>query len=99
MDECEAFKILGTFPHCDHRLLHSPGNCTYCDAHPEWQALRIVLGINFTGETDPEKLPCPGAMTRSAERAHQWGGNRPQAEPPQPPSVYDHIRGSFNRDE
>jgi hypothetical protein len=38
------------FPHCDGRILHAPGVCTYCDMHPEWQELRLAWGINFTGE-------------------------------------------------
>lgn len=37
------------FPHCDSRILHRAGECEYCDAHPEWQALRVAWGIAFTG--------------------------------------------------
>ncbi len=38
------------FPHCDARILHPPGVCSYCDDCPELQELRRVWGINFTGE-------------------------------------------------
>lgn len=40
---------LPTFPHCDQRVLHAPGECEFCDACPEWQALRKAWGIAFTG--------------------------------------------------
>lgn len=39
-----------TFPHCDQRVLHAPGECEFCDACPEWQALRKAWGIAFTGK-------------------------------------------------
>jgi hypothetical protein len=101
MSESDAFQRLGQFPHCDHRLLHSPSTCTYCDAHPEWQALRIAWGINFTGENDPNKAPCPGSRFRPAEQAAQWHGNRavrpdgtyePPPSEPAPRSAFDRIR-------
>jgi hypothetical protein len=59
-----AEAILGkkhaTIPHCDQRILHAPRECEFCDMHPEWQALRVLWGIAFTGYT-PEgtELPCP----------------------------------------
>lgn len=37
------------FPHCDQRILHSPGECEFCDMNPEWQQLRKAWGIAFTG--------------------------------------------------
>lgn len=37
------------FPHCDQRILHTKGECRYCDGYPEWQKLREVWGIAFTG--------------------------------------------------
>jgi len=40
---------LPRFPHCDQRILHSPGECEFCDAAPEWQQLRKAWGIAFTG--------------------------------------------------
>lgn len=73
----EAFRLLGQFPHCDARILHRPTTCTYCDTHPEWQAYRIAMGINFTGETDSDKAPCPSQRFRPHQVAHQWHGNRP----------------------
>jgi hypothetical protein len=39
------------FPHCDSRVLHAKNECRYCDARPEWQALREAWGIAFTGQT------------------------------------------------
>lgn len=83
MTEAEAFAILGQFPHCDSRVLHRPKECEYCDDHPEWQALRILYGINFTGENDPLKSPCPAEARRAAATINKWGGNvpRPKDEP------------------
>lgn len=69
------------FPHCDARILHAPGECRFCDAHPEWQALRQAWGICFTGY-DPEdnELPCPAEHARGRTSVNAWGGNvaRPQ---------------------
>lgn len=65
------------FPHCDSRVLHAPGVCKYCDMHSDWQALRILWRINFTGESYPTKRPCPAEMLRSVQTIHQWHGNRP----------------------
>jgi hypothetical protein len=67
------------FPHCDSRVLHRPGECEYCDRHPEWQQLREVWGINFTGGTDPKKAPCPATRDRDVATIHRWGGNRPKS--------------------
>ena len=76
----EASKIrvhdyLPQFPHCDQRILHSPGTCTYCDVHPDWQALRVAWGIAFTGWT-PEgtELPCPADHARG-DNHKLWHGN------------------------
>jgi hypothetical protein len=65
------------FPHCDQNVLHKPGDCKYCDMHPEWQDLRVAWGINFTGEKDEKKSPCPSERLRPAHLVHRWGGNRP----------------------
>lgn len=71
-----------TFPHCDQRILHEPrgtvanGTCTFCDKHSEWQELRVAWGINFTGQTDPDKLPCPADFARG-DTHQNWPGNRP----------------------
>ncbi len=69
------------FPHCDQNVLHKPGLCRYCDAHPDWQELREVWGINFTGESDTSKFPCPSIRFRTAEQAQRWHGNQPTTGP------------------
>ena len=62
-------------PHCDPRILHAPGECEYCDCHSEWQTLRMMWGIAFTGYTPEEKeLPCPADYARG-ETHKLWGGN------------------------
>lgn len=69
---------IAQFPHCDQRMLHAPGECTHCDNHPEWQALRVSWGIAFTGWTpDANELPCPAEKARPLTTIEQWGGNRP----------------------
>lgn len=93
MDEKSAYALLGQFPHCDAAILHKPGDCEYCDRHPEWQAMRIATRTNFSGETDPAKAPCPSAHHRTARTAHAWPGNRPtNVEVPMGPrTAYEHI--------
>jgi hypothetical protein len=61
------------FPHCDARVLHQPGECEYCDKHPDWQELRLLWDISFTGQTD-KALPCPADLARGDGHL-QWGGN------------------------
>lgn len=64
------------FPHCDQRILHAPGECRYCDAHNDWQALRQAWGICFTGyEQEGTELPCPADYSRGDGHT-KWGGNR-----------------------
>lgn len=63
-------------PHCDSRILHSPGACEYCDQYPEWQQARVVWRMNFSDTSDPELLPCPSTTTRSAAVRDLWGGNK-----------------------
>ncbi len=53
--------------HCDARVLHAPGECQYCDLHPEWQELRKAWGIAFTGHL-------PGPIT--AADVEGQGGSR-----------------------
>jgi hypothetical protein len=65
------------YPHCDSKVLHRPGTCTYCDEHPDWQELRVMWDINFTGENEPGKSQCPSERLRSARTIHMWPGNRP----------------------
>ncbi len=67
------------FPHCEARILHAPGECEYCDLHPDWQELRRVWGIAFTGEPATgvdgyKQLPCPADYNRG-NRHTGWGGN------------------------
>ncbi len=64
-------------PHCDSSVLHAPGVCQYCDGHSEWQQYRRAARINFTGENDKDKAPCPSTFFRSLETLEQWGGNVP----------------------
>jgi hypothetical protein len=72
------------FPHCDPLVLHEPGECRFCDLHPERQQLRQMWGINFTGKSDPKKAPCPAERHRSAELINRWGGNRARPHDPEP---------------
>lgn len=69
------------FPHCDSNVLHAPGECVYCDGQPGLQALREELGINFTGQHDPDKEPCPAEVRRKLETINLWPGNVPRTEP------------------
>lgn len=71
-------------PHCDQSVLHSPGVCPYCDEHPDWQALRRLWGIAFTGQ-EPQQLgvywrevPCPSDQRRGTGGSQVWPGNRPE---------------------
>lgn len=64
------------YPHCDDRVLHAPGVCSFCDLYPEEQAARIANGVNFTGESDPNKKQCPAEQRRSLDTINRWGGNR-----------------------
>lgn len=62
------------FPHCDDLVLHR--DCEYCNEYPERQRKRAADGINFTGEYDPSKKPCPSEERRSLEIINRWPGNR-----------------------
>ena len=78
-DKERVMPHLGQFPHCDQRVLHSPGECEYCDRHPEWQALRIAWGIAFTGyEPEGTELPDPATAARGLKSINSWGGNVPK---------------------
>jgi hypothetical protein len=82
MNMPEAIHVLGdvALPHCDQSVLHAPGECQYCDQHPDWQALRAVWGVAFTGHTpqaDQAKVPCPSDFVRGTGGAHVWPGNQP----------------------
>lgn len=66
---------LKQFPHCDPRILHAPKECEVCDTHPDWQILRVVWGIAFTGyEPEGKELPCPADHARGDNHT-KWGGN------------------------
>lgn len=65
-------------PHCDQSILHAPGTCDFCDKYPYAQALRAQWRINFTGEHDDDKAPCPSEYFRSGELRDRWPGNRPE---------------------
>lgn len=72
------------FPHCDSRILHAPGECDYCDKHPDWQALRIAWGIAFTNyKPEGMELPCPANHVRG-EDVNKWGGNVAKKEEQEP---------------
>lgn len=66
-------------PHCDPSVLHSEeSGCEYCQKFPDWQELRRRWRINFTGENDPDKAPCPATHFRPLETINRWGGNVPK---------------------
>jgi hypothetical protein len=79
-------KRIKQFPHCDARVLHAPGVCEFCDAHQDWQELRKVWGIAFTGQKElrDEKgdilTPCPAEVARPLSVINKWPGNIPETE-------------------
>ena len=75
----EAFELLGgVAPHCDQSVLHAPGTCPYCDDRPQWQALRVVWRIAYTGEQPTDgQIACPSDFRRGLGGAHVWPGNTP----------------------
>ena len=68
-------------PHCDSRILHAPQACDICDGFPFAQRLRDVWGINYTGESDPNKLPCPAEVARESHLLNAWAHNRARINP------------------
>jgi hypothetical protein len=75
----QAYKRIGQFPHCDAQVLHAPGECGYCDDRADWQALRLVWGVAFTGhEPLAGQTSCPSDARRGVAGAHVWPGNQPQ---------------------
>ncbi len=67
---------IGQFPHCDQRMLHAPGECKYCDHHPEWQELRDAWGVAFSGHAPTSaQVQCPFDHNRPG--GSTWGGNQP----------------------
>lgn len=69
---------MAKYPHCDELVLHAPGTCEYCDRYPVDQAIRVSEGINFTGEGNPNKKPCPAEVRRKLSTINKWGGNVPK---------------------
>jgi hypothetical protein len=69
------------FSHCDQDVLHAPGECSYCDTHPEAQRARKEAGINFTGHRKEGMLPCPSEKRRPLVSINRWPGNRPLPKP------------------
>ena len=70
-------------PHCDHRVLHAPGECETCDGFPTLQKAREMWGIAYTADPRPASElpanPCPAEAARGdAEGIHRWPGNAPQ---------------------
>lgn len=63
-------------PHCDDLVLHRDGTCRYCDMYPERQEQRRAEAVNFTGESDPDKQPCPSTLRRPFEVIDKWPGNK-----------------------
>jgi hypothetical protein len=60
-------------PHCDQAVLHAPGECQYCDACPEWQGLRELWGIAFTGHAPTDaQISCPSDFRRGLGEAGRW---------------------------
>jgi hypothetical protein len=86
-------KYITQTPHCDGKVLHKNGECSFCDACPEWQELRQMWGIAFTGhsedtvkaidstgnEYDKKLIPCPSEWDRPLDVINAWGGNRAQS--------------------
>lgn len=84
--------LIGHTPHCDFKVLHRPGECRYCDSFPEWQELRELWGIAFTGHAEDTVeaydrqgrkyrktlIRCPSEQERPVEVIHQWRGNAPE---------------------
>jgi hypothetical protein len=89
------------FPHCDPRILHAPTECPYCDKYDDWQELRRLWGIAFTGhEPTDDQLPCPADSARppgSASDHRQWGGNRPGGYGSPPPESAPSARQGWLR--
>lgn len=75
IDQDDAYAA--PWPHCDSHVLHAPDVCKYCDMYPDLQQARTDEGINFTGEGNPKKLPCPAERERSFETINRWVGNAP----------------------
>src|SRR5689334_1125238 len=67
----DLHNTLGQFPHCDALVLHAPGQCEYCDHHPDWQALRLLWNIQFTGEADDANLELAAVRALRAKEGEE----------------------------
>lgn len=63
------------FPHCDSRVLHSPGTCGYCDKVKPLQDYRKMCGLPFTDDLQATDALLPGE-NRTRASAEAWGGNQ-----------------------
>lgn len=63
------------YPHCDERVLHSPGTCRFCDMTPELQQYREMCGLPYTDFLQAKDALLPGE-TRTRASAEAWGGNK-----------------------
>jgi hypothetical protein len=63
-------------PHCDQTVLHAPGECSSCDLYPDWQEMRQLWKMNFTGQEDLELAPDPASWFRDPDLIDKWFGNR-----------------------
>jgi hypothetical protein len=71
---------MAQFPHCDSNVIHAPGECKFCDMHPELQERRAKSGVNFTGHHEEGKGICPAEQRRSLDLINRWPGNVPETE-------------------
>lgn len=82
---------LPQMPHCDSSILHKPGECQFCDMHPDWQQYREMARINFTGQADEGKAPCPSNWFRPASARDRWPGNVPAPAGEPVPSYWEPL--------
>lgn len=82
---------LPQMPHCDSSILHRPGECQFCDMHPDWQQYREMARINFTGQADEGKAPCPSNWFRPASARDRWPGNVPAPAGEPVPSYFEPL--------
>ncbi len=76
MDTISEEMYSESMPHCDPRILHAPGECQVCDAHPDLQKARHKMMINYTGYNGEGFGPCPADFIRKDNHSI-WPGNRP----------------------
>lgn len=86
---------MAQFPHCDSNVLHAPGECKYCDMHPQEQIQRAFSGINFTGHYDDDKELCPAERVRPIDTIEKWHGNVPMT--PEQEAIDDEYWADFER--